>query len=134
MSAGLTIRVRRGPGYAVAAVAGEIDIATVARLRDRLTALADSGRAVIADLDQVSFIDASGLGVLVAASRHAAAHGACLQVVCGRGPARRLLRLTGLDRHIPLTRTLTEALEALEGGRRASSGRPQHEPPGGPPR
>lgn len=134
MNAGLTIRVRREPGYAVATVAGEIDIASVARLRDRLTALADSGRPVIADLDQVSFIDASGLGALVGASRHAAAHGARLHVVCGRGPARQLFRLTGLDRHIPLTHTLAEAIQALEGTRHAPAGRPQHDPRGESPR
>ena len=32
----LTIRVRREPGYVIVAVAGEIDIATVPRLRARL--------------------------------------------------------------------------------------------------
>jgi hypothetical protein len=38
----LTIRVRHEPNYVLAAVAGEIDIATVARLRARLWALAAS--------------------------------------------------------------------------------------------
>jgi anti-anti-sigma factor len=60
----LTIRVRHEPNYVLAAVAGEIDIATVARLRERLWALAASGRTLVADLEQVSFIDASGLGAL----------------------------------------------------------------------
>ena len=49
----LTIRVGRGQGYATVTVAGEIDIATVARLRERLFELAASGQRLIADLDQV---------------------------------------------------------------------------------
>ena len=37
MGEALTIRVRRERGYVVVSVAGEVDIATVARLRDRLS-------------------------------------------------------------------------------------------------
>ena len=71
----LTIRTRREPGYVVVTVAGEIDIATVARLRERLSALAAGGLPLVADLDQVSFIDATGLGALAGAARRAADHG-----------------------------------------------------------
>ena len=102
MNAGLTIRVCREPGCAIVTVAGEIDIATVARLRQRLNALADSGRPVIADLDQVGFMDASGLGAIVGASRRATAHGSSFQVVCDRRQTRRLFRLAGLERQIRL--------------------------------
>ena len=45
----------------------------------------------------------------------AAEHGASLQVVCARQEIRRLFRLTGLDGTIPLSRTLAEALQILEG-------------------
>jgi len=37
----LTVRVRCGPGHAALTATGEIDIATVARLRERLFTLAD---------------------------------------------------------------------------------------------
>ena len=61
MSSGtLAMRVRREPGrIAVITVTGEVDIATVAVLRDRLFRLADTSRSVIVDLDQVSFTDAA---------------------------------------------------------------------------
>jgi anti-sigma B factor antagonist len=95
MDKALTIRVRRGPGHTILAAAGEIDIATVARFRARLFALAGEGRPVIADLDQVSFIDASGLGALVGAAHRAAAHGTSLHVVCARAQTRQLFHLTG---------------------------------------
>ena len=71
-SSTLAMRVRREPGgTAIITVTGEIDIATVAGLRDRLFTLADTSRSVIIDLDQVSFIDAAGLGALVGAARRA---------------------------------------------------------------
>ena len=85
------MRVRREPGWtAVITVTGEVDIATVAGLRDRLFTLADTSRSVIVDLDQVSFIDAAGLGALVGAASRADIHGASLQVVCGQPQTRGL--------------------------------------------
>jgi anti-sigma B factor antagonist len=116
MNADLTIEIRREPGYAVITVTGEIDIATVATLRESLNALAESRRPVIADLNRVGFMDASGLGAIVGASRRAAAHGASLHVVCG-GRTRQLFRLAGLDRQVPLARTTAEALQHLHSGR-----------------
>ena len=110
----LIIRVRHEPNYVLAAVAGEIDIATVARLRERLWALAASGRTLVADLEQVSFIDASGLGALVGVAGLAAEHGASLYVVCAPEKIRRPFRLTGLDRTIPLACTLGDVLQILE--------------------
>ena len=101
-SSTLAMRVRREPGgTAIITVTGEIDIATVAGLRDRLFTLADTSRSVIIDLDQVSFIDAAGLGALVGAARRADIHGASLQVVCGQPQTRELFRLAGLDPPAP---------------------------------
>ena len=117
MGEALTIRVRRERDCPVVTVAGEIDIATVTRLRERLFELAAGGRPLIADLDQVSFIDSAGLGALVAAATRAAAHGGSLQVVCARPQVRQLFRLTGLDRRIPLARTLDGVLESLAAAR-----------------
>ncbi len=114
--AALTVRVRREPGYAFVTVTGEIDIVTVARLREELDGLAAAGLAVVADLDRVSFIDAAGLGALAGAAGLAAAHGGSLRVVCARPLTRRLFVLTGLDRPVPLA-TLAEALKAVAAGR-----------------
>ena len=119
MDKALTVRARREPGYVVVTVAGELDIATADQLRNRLAALAADGVPLVADLDQVSFIDATGLGALAGAAREAAKHGTSLHVVCARQQTRRLFRVTGLDRQIPLARNLTEALHALEGRRDA---------------
>ena len=109
----LTIGVRREPGYSVITVAGEIDIFTVARLREELFTLAGDGLPLTADLDRVTFLGAAGLGALAGAARRAAARGASLHVACARPQTRRLLQLTGVDRTLRLARTLAEALQAL---------------------
>ena len=127
---GLTIEVRQEPGHVLVTVAGEVDIATVPQLRERLAAPAASGRPLIVDLDRVTFIDAAGLGVLASAARRAAARGASLHAVCARHQVQRLFTITGLDRQIPLARTVTEACQNLAAAAREIrvNGHRQHAP------
>jgi anti-sigma B factor antagonist len=116
MGEALTIEARHERGCTIATVVGEIDFATVALLRQRLSELAISGRPLVADLDRVSFIDSGGLSAMVGAAKRTAAYGGSLHLVCARPEIRKLFRLTGLDSRIPLARSLDEALESLASG------------------
>ena len=117
MGDALTIAVRQERGYPVVTVTGEIDIASVAELRKRLLELAAGGRPLVIDLDQASFINSVGLGVLVGVARRAEAYGGSLHVVCARPQVRELFRLTGMDGRVPVARTLNEAVQALAAAR-----------------
>ena len=119
MDEALTIEIRHEQGYAIVTPAGEIDVSTVTGLRERLFDLAATGQPLVADLDQVTFIDSAGLSALVGAANRADAHGGSLYAACARPKIRKLFRLTGLDRRIPLARTLDDALEALSAARNA---------------
>ena len=78
--------------------AGEADICTVADLRRALCdAIGMDSPHVIVDLDRLSFMDASTLGVLVEAHRRASAMGRTLRVRCRTRQFRRLLTMTRLD-------------------------------------
>ena len=110
MGDALDITVRGERGVVIAAVAGDVDISTVAQLRECLFELADSGETLIVDLNRVAFIDSAGLGALVGAARRAVAHGGSLHAVCAQPPTRRLLWVTGVDRRIPLAATVEGAL------------------------
>jgi anti-anti-sigma factor len=112
----LIIAVHRRPGHVLVTVSGEIDLATAARLRERLAGLVGGGRQVIVDLSQVSFIDAAGAGVLAGAAARAAARGGGLQLAAAGWQVRRVLVLTGLDRSIPLAATVAEARAVLRFG------------------
>ena len=116
----LTIEVRHELDYAIVTAAGEIDISTGAQLRECLFDLAASGRPLIADLDQIRFMDSAGLAALVGTVKRATASGGSLRAVCSRPNIRELFRLTGLDCRIPLASTLDEALEALATAQAAS--------------
>jgi anti-sigma B factor antagonist len=77
---------------------GEIDLATAGLLDYQIRELWDSGWAeVIADLREVTFMDSTGLRVLVTHHRHAAERGVRFSIVDGNGPVSHVLELTGID-------------------------------------
>lgn len=77
---------------------GEIDIAAVPGVRERLDALFDAGcTSLVVDLSGVVFIDSSGLGVLISALRRARERGGSVSVVGANEDVARLFGITGLD-------------------------------------
>ena len=90
-------------GAVVIRLRGELDVATSVELRRVLAqALEGRPRALVFDLADLSFVDSTGIGVLVGACRRAE------EVDCSfvlRSPTRsvsKALRLTGIDRLIPI--------------------------------
>ena len=87
-------------GEVVVRVRGEIDMAAAPVFRERLTAVieANGDDVVVVDLADVSFMDSSGLVVLVEA--HQKLESASRKLLIGRpSPAvTRVLEVTGLDR------------------------------------
>ncbi len=83
--------------YRVVAVAGEVDVATAPRLRDRLDEAIDRGPPLlVADLSSVTFIDSMGLGVLIGAAKRVDEAGVTLRVVIAEPRILKLFEITGL--------------------------------------
>jgi anti-sigma B factor antagonist len=96
-SPGLGIEQFSGPGYRGCRLTGEIDFTSAGPLQATLTAMVlPGGGTVVVDLSDVTFIDSSGLGVLVQAHRSGLERDTRLLVVAS-SPVRKLLRLTALD-------------------------------------
>jgi anti-sigma B factor antagonist len=97
-------------------VGGEVDLATAPQLRAKLVDLVEVGEAgsVVVDLTPVAFMDAAGLGVLLATHERARANGGRVLLVCPEGPVLRVLRLTGMDKVLSLYGSLAEAVAAQD--------------------
>jgi anti-sigma B factor antagonist len=101
-------------GYAIATVTGEVDITTGFRLRDPLHDLVD--RKIwnhVVDLRAVTFLDSTGLGILVGDHKRLRERDGSLQVVCAPGLVARVFRLTGVDRIVPVRQSVEEAINIL---------------------
>lgn len=83
-------------------VEGELDLSDCPRLEHALRA-AEVSRPfrILLDLDELTFIDAAGLSVLVAAWHRSMTDSNRLQVTPGKGNVASMFRLTGLDLVLP---------------------------------
>ena len=79
------------------AITGEIDIATCEAMRDALETGLRAGAELVADLSAVTFIDATGIGVLLAIRRQAMEAGGSLTLQAPSRAVRKLTRICGLD-------------------------------------
>jgi anti-anti-sigma factor len=95
------VAVQRDDELATIMVSGELDLATVSRLSAAVAEHDDAGLLVL-DLTAVTFIDSTGLRVLIEADRSCARSGSRLVVLAGDGPVRRLLGLCKLDGRLAL--------------------------------
>ncbi len=85
-------------GYAVLTLDGEIDVLTGPQLRTALTALAETPQThVVVDMSRVTFLDSSGLGVLVGGLKRLRTSGGSLRLAGCQSAVAELLRITGLD-------------------------------------
>lgn len=66
---------------------------------------------VVVDLENLGFIDSSGLGVLVSALRRVKERGGTLRLVCTKESILKIFRITGLDKVFPLFTSAEEARE-----------------------
>lgn len=89
---------------------GEVDVYTAPNLKHELVALIEGGCVnVVVDLRGVSFIDSSGLGVLVSALRRARERDGAVRIVCTGDNVLKIFRITGLDKVFPIFSEMTEA-------------------------
>ena len=106
------VQANRDERGVVISVSGELDLATSPVLEAALTrAGAAPGDRVILDLRKVSFMDSTGLCVLVKAQLQATESSQDLVVIPGGDQVRRLLNLTGVAKRL----TLIDAPEQLPG-------------------
>ncbi|MCR4962332.1 MAG: STAS domain-containing protein [Firmicutes bacterium] len=92
----------QGRDWLVVAVGGELDLSAAGPFKDKLkTALAKSrSRCLMLDFSRVSFIDSSGLGVLMGRYRELALNGGRIVIRHANDQVYRLLTASGLDRLI----------------------------------
>jgi anti-sigma B factor antagonist len=93
----LTLSTHEADGTTVVAVGGEIDVYTAPRLRDKFTELVAAGSYdIIVDMQNVEFLDSTGLGVLVGGLKKVRAHDGSLDLVCTQDRLLKIFRITGL--------------------------------------
>jgi anti-anti-sigma factor len=95
------VEVQHHDDVAVVRPRGELDLASAATLRYVLDGIS-SPRHLVLDLSALSFIDSTGLHLLVALNDRAQREGFQLTLHAPAPPADRTIQLCGLDKALPL--------------------------------
>lgn len=101
------------PHRVVVSASGDVDLATAPELA-RVLRDEGPGRDVVVDLADATFIDSTGLAVLLNASRRSVSRGNHLLVVCPSGIVHRMLELAALLETLRVVDTVADAVAALE--------------------
>jgi anti-sigma B factor antagonist len=111
----LTLKTRVEGDRTVVSVGGEIDVYTAPKLREQLIDLVSGGSYhLIIDMENVDFLDSTGLGVLVGGLKRVRSHDGSLHLVCTQDRILKIFRITGLTKVFPIHATVDEALAAAE--------------------
>jgi anti-sigma B factor antagonist len=101
----LQLQVRPDRYRVIVEVSGELDLASVGTLQQTLDELrADGWEHIVIDLRQVSFIDSTGLSLLLNAERSARRPGASFAILDSSPAVERLLEVVGLQDHFTQAR------------------------------
>ncbi len=94
------VDVQRRNDVAIVQPHGELDLATLETLRAALDGVENAGRLVL-DLRGLSFIDSTGLRLLVALHQRAQRDGFQLTLVAPAAPVDKAIQMSGLDHALP---------------------------------
>jgi anti-anti-sigma factor len=104
-----------GPGRAIVAVSGELDLSKAPELLDAIAALGDAGtNAVVIDLSELTFIDSSGISALIKAGRETRARGGSVVVAAPTVNVRRVFEIVRLADVLSLEPSVEAAAQRLD--------------------
>jgi anti-sigma B factor antagonist len=107
----LSLDTREQGGCTVIEVGGEIDVYTAPKLREAIVDLVNRGNYhLVVDMEQVEFLDSTGLGVLVGGLKRVRAHDGSLRLVCTQERLLKIFRITGLTKVFAIFDTVDAAV------------------------
>jgi anti-sigma B factor antagonist len=99
----LTIETREGAGRVTLALDGELDLANASGLEGAMTSPSvETSPMLVLDLERLSFIDSTGVRVILAAAEAAAARGQRFALTEGSEQVERVLSITGTTKRLAM--------------------------------
>jgi anti-sigma B factor antagonist len=104
----LEVETERRDGLVRIALKGELDLSTTGKVETELRrAEATAEPLVVLDLAGLTFLDSTGLRMIVAADKRAREAGRRLAIVRGPGPVQRVFTVTKLDERLEMVDDLS---------------------------
>lgn len=101
-------------GVQILVVRGSLDALSASDLKTEVVALGDSGvKKVLVDLDKLTLIDSSGVGVLISLFKRVRGQGGQVCFSGVKAQPKEVFRLLRLDRSLDICATVDDALKKL---------------------
>jgi anti-sigma B factor antagonist len=104
----MSYNVRDDHGYSVVELTGDVDLSCSPEARSTILACVDSGKDVLVDLSQVSYIDSSGIACLVEGFQSAKKRSSQFGLVGVSESAMSVLQLARLDKVFEIHATVED--------------------------
>ena len=102
----LTHEAHEEDGVVRLVLSGELDLSSATQIEEVLKDLEEEGPSLIVlDLRELTFMDSTGLRVMVSADARARDNSRRLVIVQGPEAVHRVFRITGLDDHLDIVET-----------------------------
>jgi anti-sigma B factor antagonist len=109
----IKVETRSVGGWTVIDVEGEVDVFTAPKLRESIIGLLGEGKEkLIVNLENVAFMDSTGLGVLVGGLKRVKERNGELAIAGAQGTVLRVLNVTGLNAVFPMRDSVDAATSA----------------------
>jgi anti-anti-sigma factor len=106
----LRIDVRQETDRVIVALEGELDMANAPLLQSAIEADEIAGKTLVLDLDQLHFIDSTGLRIILSARERCMRAGQEFAITRGSEQVQRLLSVTGVAEHLRMISAPDEVL------------------------
>ncbi len=102
----------------IVSLTGELDHHSAAQIRKVIeqAVCENHTQHLIFDFSALSFMDSSGIGMVIGRYKLVKGLGGCVMLVCSDSRIKKLITLSGLSRLIPIYATIEEALTKVQEG------------------
>jgi anti-anti-sigma factor len=115
VSGNMEIKLRRADTIYVIDVVGEMDLYSAFKLKDVVRKMIEKKiRHYVINLDQVPYIDSSGIGALLQVFADIKKNGLRLRITGVKGSVRKVIELTKLAQYFPIVADLELAIQQLK--------------------
>ena len=112
----ISIEIQTTSDVPVVRISGELDIDQAVRVREQLDKVIDAGTVrFVIDLSDVSYIDSTGLGMLVAVYKRLVTEQGFYVLTVPRVSQRKVFEITGLSTVLIIMESLEDALTHING-------------------
>ncbi|MBR0518367.1 STAS domain-containing protein [bacterium] len=111
----IKVDVKEGEGCNILNVCGDVDVYTSPKVKESINALIEKEiYNIVVNLEDVRYVDSTGLGVLIGALKKVKEHNGNIVLVCTNPQIKKIFQITGLVKIFSIFANSEDAIEALK--------------------